>query len=123
MRTNPTMPMAYRAEAIAYCVEPHPGMFHLGDSYALRPDAVQQWAADRAAHIAASLGAHHAGTACQFLAWARHVTADHTGELLQAGHSVTYTHTDSDCLWQLALRPVPEHHPRSLAPLRNGASS
>ncbi|MDB1087692.1 hypothetical protein PJ985_08940 [Streptomyces sp. ACA25] len=103
-------PCAYRAEAIAYCADPEPCMFHLGDSFALRAGDVQRWAAERASQIAASLGRHEPTTATQFLTWAHDVAGTRTRRLLQSGQAVFYTCTGADCLWELALRPVP-HDP------------
>ncbi|PJE93955.1 hypothetical protein CUT44_10480 [Streptomyces carminius] len=90
--------MAYRAEVVAYCGVPGPGVCHLGGCFSPR-------VGERAVRIAASLGPE---AAARFLTWAHEAGTGSTRRLLCAGRAVVYSHTSAGCLWELSLRPVPQ---------------
>lgn len=102
-------PVAHRAEVIAYRSTPEPAMFHLGDCFAVRAGEVQWWAGRRVVEIAASLGPQEPGAAARFLAQAHEAGTDRTRRLLHTGRPVVYAYADAGCLWELSLRPVPQH--------------
>ncbi|MGK5533165.1 hypothetical protein [Streptomyces sp. URMC 129] len=101
------LPVAFRAEFIAYSWSPEPRMLHLGDAFSTEVSAVQEWVRSRGIAATDSLTDDDAVARKAMDGWSREVASEETSFRLAAGEVFIYSFSSSSLVWELSLRPVP----------------